>query len=237
MMDRRDALKTLGAGLVGTAALGSVPLASAAPAAAPAPFELPPLGYAFDALEPHLDAQTMELHHGKHHAAYVKNLNAAVQAEPSLAGRPIESLLTGLDAIPEKVRASVRNNGGGHYNHTLFWSTLTPGGSPLEGALLKAVERDFGSPDGLHERMGKAALSVFGSGWAWLVADKDGRLAIETTPNQDVPLAGGRRPLFGIDVWEHAYYLKFQNRRADYLTAIRNVIHWQAAGARYTAAA
>jgi len=238
-MNRREALKTLGVGLAGAAALRTIPNAAAAPpAATPAEaFILPALPFAFDALEPHLDAQTMELHHGKHHAAYVKNLNAAVSSEPSLAGRPLESLLSDLSSIPEKVRASVRNNGGGHFNHSRFWNTLTPGGSAAEGTFLKAVETDLGGMESLHERLTKAALSVFGSGWAWLSVDAQGKLRVESTPNQDTALAAGNRPLFGIDVWEHAYYLKFQNRRAEYLTAIRNVIHWQAVGALYARAA
>jgi Fe-Mn family superoxide dismutase len=234
-MDRRNALKTLGAGLAGAAALRAVPFATAAPD--PGVFTLPPLPFAFDALEPHLDAQTMELHHGKHHAAYVKNLNAALAAEPGHAKSGIEALLTNLDALPESIRTAVRNNGGGHFNHTLFWTTLTPGGSAAEGAFLKAVEQQFTSMDALYAALTKAALGVFGSGWAWLVTDPAGKLAIQSAPNQDAPLRAGIRPLFGIDVWEHAYYLKFQNRRADYLAAIRNVVHWQAVGLAYEARA
>jgi superoxide dismutase, Fe-Mn family len=213
--------------------------AAATEAAAPAPpFTLPPLPYPEDALEPFLDAETMRLHHGKHHATYVAKLNEAVSATPALAGLSLERMLGDLAAVPESVRTAVRNHGGGHANHSLFWTSLAPargaGAKALpEGAFAAAVTAQFASLTGLEEALTKSATGVFGSGWAWLVRGADGKLAIETSANQDTPLSAGRRPLLGIDVWEHAYYLKYQNRRADYLAALFKVVDWNAVAARF----
>ena len=243
MMNRRQALKTLA---LSAAALPASSLAwsqSGAPAPAPAaakppdaptgPFVLPPLGYAFDALEPHIDAQTMQIHHDKHHAAYVNNLNKAVAGQPELAKKSVEDLLRDLNAVPEAIRTAVRNQGGGHANHTLLWTSLKKGGaSSPSGALAEAVNKSFGSFATFQEKLTQAAASVFGSGWAWLTA-QGAQLAVETTPNQDSPISAGRTPLLGIDVWEHAYYLKYQNRRAEYLTAFLQVVDWDAVSARY----
>jgi Fe-Mn family superoxide dismutase len=191
------------------------------------PFKLPELAYPKDALEPHIDAQTMEIHHGKHHAAYVNNLNAALEKHPELHGWSLEDLLTKINQVPEDIRTAVRNNGGGHHNHTLFWDILTPGGSKEPtGKLAEAIQATFGSVDELKAKLTQAGASRFGSGWAWLVKDKDGKLHVYSTANQDSPLMEGHTPLLGIDVWEHAYYLKYQNRRPDYLAAIWNVINW-----------
>ena len=201
-------------------------------------FTLPALGYAFDALEPHIDAKTMEIHHGKHHAAYVNNLNAALKDQPGLREKSIEALLADLDAVPEAIRPAVRNNGGGHANHTLFWDILTPGGPATpSGALADGINSAFGSLDGLKTAMNEAGTKRFGSGWAWLIAD-GGKLVVASTPNQDTPLMGKSLagvsgvPLLGIDVWEHAYYLHYQNRRPDYLAAIWNVVNWDKVAAR-----
>jgi superoxide dismutase, Fe-Mn family len=199
-------------------------------------FELPPLPYANDALEPHIDARTMEIHHDKHHGTYVTNLNNALANSPDLQGKSIEDLIKNLSGVPENIRTAVRNNGGGHLNHSMFWKQLKPGGSPASGALLSAINSTFGSIDTFKEQFGKAGLGRFGSGWAWLVADKSGKLSITSTANQDNPITDGLTPLLGVDVWEHAYYLKYQNRRADYLAAIWNVINWDDVAARYTAA-
>jgi len=197
-------------------------------------FELPPLPYAYDALEPHIDEQTMRIHHDKHHAAYVTNLNAALEGQAALAGKTLDALLSDLGAIPEGIRTAVRNNGGGHYNHTLFWELMTPGGASAPGgALAKAIDGSFGSFATFKEQFQKAGMGRFGSGWAWLVEYAGGKLAIESTPNQDAPLMEGRHVLLGCDVWEHAYYLKYQNRRADYLSAWWNVVNWTVVGARF----
>ena len=188
--------------------------------------ELPPLDYPYEALEPHIDAQTMEIHHGKHHAAYVTNLNKALEG----AGVPeqsIEDLCRNISSVPEKIRTAVRNNGGGHANHSMFWKLMAPkgkGGSP-EGALLEAINSAFGSFDSFKEQFAKAGVGRFGSGWAWLV-NSGGKLSIESTPNQDSPMMDGKKAILGIDVWEHAYYLKYQNRRPDYITAWWNVVNW-----------
>ena len=211
-----------------------VPGGAAQAAPAKGPFTLPPLPYAFDALEPYIDAQTMQIHHDKHHQAYVDNLNAAIAKHPELASKSLEELLGALDAVPEDIRTAVRNHGGGHANHSLFWTSLKKGGSPLGGDLAKAAA-SIGDAAKLQEQLTAAGTKVFGSGWAWLSADKTGALVIESTPNQDSVLTSGHTPLLGIDVWEHAYYLKYQNKRADYLKAIFNVIDWEAVGARYTA--
>ncbi len=199
------------------------------------PFELPPLPYSFDALEPHIDARTMEIHHGKHHQAYVTNANAALEGTP-LADAPVEEVLRKLDTLPAEKQAPVRNNAGGHYNHTLFWEIMGPnGGGDPTGELLSAIERDFGSVDELRKQMNAAGVGRFGSGWSWLVVDGD-KLAVISTPNQDSPISAGKTPILGIDVWEHAYYLNYQNRRPDYLAAWWNVVNWDAVAAKYAAA-
>jgi Fe-Mn family superoxide dismutase len=195
---------------------------------------LPALPYAYDALEPHIDAQTMQIHHGKHHQAYVDNLNKALAGTDG-EGKTLEELLANISAYP----AAVRNNGGGHYNHTLFWSVLGPGGGAPSGDLAAAIDSAFGSLDGLKEKLNNAGATRFGSGWAWLIV-KDGKLEVTSTPNQDNPLMDVAEvkgtPIFGIDVWEHAYYLKYQNRRPDYLAAVWNVVNWQEVERRYKAA-
>jgi Fe-Mn family superoxide dismutase len=229
MITRREAL----AGIAAAAAATALPARAqeSAPATKPA-FELPSLPYAFDALEPHLDAETMRIHHGKHHAAYVAKLNAAVASAPELAGRSVEALVADLARLPESVRTAVRNHGGGHANHTLFWRSMKPGGGGAPaGELARAIAGEFGSQESFVARFGEAAAGIFGSGWAWLTAS-GGKLAIETTANQDSPLSAGRTPLVGLDVWEHAYYLKYQNRRAEYVAAWWNVVDWAAVGAR-----
>ena len=199
-------------------------------------FTLPQLPYAANALEPHIDARTMEIHHGKHHQAYVTNLNAALEKAPELQGKSIDELMAGLDAAPEAVRTAIRNNGGGHWNHTLFWQIMGPnaGGEP-GGALGDAIRSSFGDFAKFREQFKAAAVGRFGSGWAWLVRDGD-KLAITSSPNQDNPLMEGRRSgdvLLGLDVWEHAYYLKYQNRRPDYITAWWNVVNWREVSTRY----
>lgn len=213
---------------------------ASAPAEAPV-FELPPLPYAADALEPHLDAETMRLHHDKHHAVYVAKLNEAVAATPALAGKSVEALLQNLEAVPESVRAAVRNHGGGHANHSLFWSSLVAAATRPAllppGPFAAAVQVEFGALAGLEAALTRAASGVFGSGWAWLSAASGRRLQIETTANQDSPLSVGRTPLLGVDVWEHAYYLRYQNRRADYLAAFWNVVDWRVVAKRFADAA
>jgi superoxide dismutase, Fe-Mn family len=190
--------------------------------------ELPPLPYGFDALEPHIDAQTMQIHHGKHHQTYVNNLNAALKDHADLQNKSVEDLLGGLDALPEAIRTAVRNNGGGHANHTLFWEIMGPkaGGAP-KGAIADAIASTFSGFDKFKEEFTKAATTRFGSGWAWLV-DNGGKLEIYSTANQDSPVMEDKRPILGLDVWEHAYYLKYQNRRPDYITAWWNVVNWDA---------
>ena len=189
-------------------------------------FTLPALPYAADALEPHIDKQTMEIHHGKHHNAYVTNLNAALEKAPELQSKSIDDLLKDINAVPEAIRTAVRNNGGGHANHTMFWQIMGPGkGGAPTGAIAEVITSTFGGFDSFKEQMNKAGVGRFGSGWAWLV-DAGGKLAIESSANQDNPMMEGKRPIFGIDVWEHAYYLKYQNRRPDYLAAWWNVINW-----------
>lgn len=199
-------------------------------------FELPPLPYAKDALEPHIDAMTMEIHHDKHHAAYTTNLNNALANHADLQAKSIEALLADLNSIPEDIRTAVRNNGGGFANHNMFWEIIGPnaGGAP-SGALGDAINKAFGSFDAFKEQFAKAATTRFGSGWAWLVADANG-LNITSTPNQDTPLMEGKTPILGLDVWEHAYYLKYQNRRPEYIAAFWNVINWNAVADRYAAA-
>ena len=187
---------------------------------------LPPLPYAPDALEPHIDKQTMEIHHGKHHNAYVTNLNAALEKHPELQSKSAEDLIKGISSVPEDIRTAVRNNGGGHVNHSMFWQIMGPnaGGAPT-GAIADAINGSFGSFDAFKEQFAKAGVGRFGSGWAWVI-DQGGKLAIESTPNQDNPMMDGKKPVFGIDVWEHAYYLKYQNRRPDYIGAWWNVVNW-----------
>ena len=187
---------------------------------------LPPLPYDVNALEPHIDAKTMEIHHGKHHAAYVNNLNAALDKHPNLKDRSVEDLIKNLGSLPEDIRVAVRNNGGGHVNHTMFWQIMGPGGGGApSGKIADAINGAFGGFDAFKEQMNKAGVGRFGSGWAWLV-DSGGRLTIESSANQDNPMMEGKHPVMGIDVWEHAYYLKYQNRRPEYLTHIWNVINW-----------
>jgi Fe-Mn family superoxide dismutase len=190
-------------------------------------FTLLALPYAFDALEPHIDAKTMEIHHGKHHQAYVNNLNAAIEKAPELAGKSLDDLMRGIDSVPEAVRTAVRNNGGGHWNHSFFWKLMGPnaGGNP-SGDVGKAIDDAFGSFDKFKEQFAAAGAGRFGSGWAWLIND-GGKLSIASTPNQDNPLMEGKNAILGVDVWEHAYYLKYQNRRPDYISAWWNVVNWQ----------
>ncbi len=199
-------------------------------------FTLPPLPYAYTALEPHIDEQTMRIHHDKHHGGYVNNLNAALEGETQLASLSIEQLLGQLSKVPDAKRTAVRNNGGGHYNHTMFWEIMAPGGPAAPGGdLATAIAKSFGSFDAFKEQFTKACMGRFGSGWGWLTAVRGGALAIESTPNQDSPLMDGRIPIMGCDVWEHAYYLKYQNRRADYLGAWWQVVNWNAVGGRFAA--
>jgi Fe-Mn family superoxide dismutase len=200
------------------------------------PFTLPPLPYDYAALEPHIDEQTMRIHHDKHHAAYVNNVNTALDGHPDLAALSIDALISNLAAVPEAIRTAVRNNGGGHYNHTMYWEIMAPGGPPTpEGKLADAIAGTFGSVTAFKEQFTKAGMGRFGSGWAWLSRSADGKLSIESTPNQDCPLMEGRFPILGCDVWEHAYYLKYQNRRPDYLAAWWNVVNWSVVEARYLA--
>ena len=236
-----------------TAALAAAPLAligargaaaavaTQAPDTGKGPFTLPPLPYRFDALEPHIDARTMQIHHDKHHATYVKNLNDAAAKTPELAGKSAEELIRNLSSLPEAVRTMVRNNAGGHVNHTLFWSLMRPhGGGPPTGQIAAVLNRDFGGFDAFKTAFNEAGVKRFGSGWVWLVRQNEGgKLAIVTTPNQDNPLmpdvTGGGYPILGNDVWEHAYYLKYQNRRADYLKAWWNTINWNMVNQRLAA--
>ena len=203
-------------------------------------YALPKLSYAYDALEPHIDAQTMEIHHTKHHQTYINNLNAALEGTEH-AGRPVEELIAGVEQLPEKLRAPVRNNGGGHANHSLFWTVMSPqgGGAPI-GELAQAIDADLGGLDAFKEAFTKAALTRFGSGWAWLTVSKDGKLAVESSGNQDSPLmtgiGSGNTPILGLDVWEHAYYLKYQNRRPEYISAFYNVVDWNEVSRRFAAA-
>ncbi len=198
--------------------------------------QLPALPYAHNALEPHIDAQTMEIHHGRHHATYVNNLNAALEAHADLQGKTVEELISNLDALPESIRTAVRNNGGGHANHTLFWEIMSPnGGGAPTGELADAINAAFGSFDNFKAEFAKAATTRFGSGWAWLTAE-GGKVAISSTPNQDSPIMEGKTPILGLDVWEHAYYLNYQNKRPDYIGAFWNVVNWDEVSKRFTAA-
>ncbi|MGB0371563.1 MAG: superoxide dismutase [Opitutales bacterium] len=204
-------------------------------------YTLPELSYAYDALEPHFDAQTMEIHHSKHHAAYIAKANAALESEPELAAKSVEDLISDLSAVPEGIRGAIRNNGGGHANHSFFWTILGPngGGEPV-GALGEAITSTFGSFDAFKEKFAAAGVTRFGSGWAWLVKTADGSLAVTSTPNQDSPLMKGvadveGTPIIGLDVWEHAYYLKYQNKRPDFIAAFWDVVDWSKADAIYSA--
>ena len=197
-------------------------------------YSVPDLGYAFDALEPHIDARTMEIHHDKHHAAYVTNLNAALEGT-DLGDQPIEQLIANLDQVPEEKRTAVRNNGGGHANHTLFWEIMAPGGASAPSGALAAAVESFGGLDALKAAVNDAGVKRFGSGWAWVVGAR-GQLSVLSTPNQDSPVMDGQTPVLGVDVWEHAYYLNYQNRRPDYLAAWWNVVNWDAVGAKFDAA-
>lgn len=197
-------------------------------------FTLPELNYAYDALEPHIDTLTMETHHSKHHKAYVDNLNKALEGQAEWEGKCIEEILKSLDKLPEAIRGAVRNNGGGHYNHTMFWEIMAPSGErkPV-GELAKKIDETFGSFEKFQEEFKKAALTRFGSGWAWLVLEADGKLAVTSTPNQDNPISEGKKVVFGIDVWEHAYYLKYMNKRPDYVDAWWNVLDWKVIEEKY----
>lgn len=198
---------------------------------------LPALPYAYDALEPHIDAKTMEIHHSRHHQTYVTNLNAALAGLPELAALPLEALLARIDSLPAQVQGAVRNHGGGHANHSLFWQVMSPqGGGEPDGELAAAIERDLGGLEAFKQAFTQAALSRFGSGWAWLVVDGRGKLQVVSSANQDSPLMEGLTPILGLDVWEHAYYLKYQNKRPDYIAAFYNVIDWDEVARRYVAA-
>ncbi|MGD0259787.1 MAG: superoxide dismutase [Verrucomicrobiota bacterium] len=238
MMTRRQALKT--AGLAATACAigsalqnGTAPSAAAEANSASGPFTLPPLPYPFDALEPNIDARTMEIHHNLHHAGYVANLNKAVAEFPELGKKSVADLLKDLNSVPEKIRTAVRNQGGGHHNHSLFWQMMSrSGGGEPQGELAQAIEKAFGGFAAFKSKFSEAAAKVFGSGWAWL-AWAEGDLRIETTPNQDSLLSQGGHPLLGLDVWEHAYYLKYQNRRPEYIGAFWKVVSWDFVADRY----
>jgi len=241
-MNRRMAIKQMSglasAVLVSAAGAASAKAsgyqAAAAPSPAPTgPFTLPALPYAYDALEPYFDAETMHLHHDKHHQAYVDKLNTAVVGHPDVAGKPVEELVAHLDAVPEAIRKAVRNQGGGHANHSFWWGTLGKGGAAPTGELAKAIDAKFGSFSGFQEKLTAEAVGVFGSGWAWLVLSPAGSLEIESTPNQDSPLALGHKPVLGIDVWEHAYYLKYKNKRPDYVKAFFSAVNWDAVSAKF----
>jgi Fe-Mn family superoxide dismutase len=224
---RRDMLRTVG---LGVATLTAAPIFSVrAQDKAAAGHKLAPLPYGYDALEPHLDARTMEIHHGRHHQTYVTNLNKALEGRLDLLSQPVEDLLKNLNDIPEAIRTAVRNNGGGHANHTLYWSCMKPGGGgEPSGALAQVISKKFGNFAAFKTLFSDAAMKRFGSGWAWLARDKAGELQVLSTPNQESPLSGGLTPLLTLDVWEHAYYLKYQNKRADYVAAWWNVVNWDA---------
>jgi superoxide dismutase, Fe-Mn family len=199
-------------------------------------YTLPPLSYPYNALEPHIDARTMEIHHTKHHQAYINNVNNAIKGKPELENKSVEDLISNLNVVPEDIRNVVRNNGGGHANHTLFWTVIGPkaGGNP-SGKVASAIDQSFGSFDAFKEKFAQAATTRFGSGWAWLCFGKDGKLEVSSTANQDSPIMEGKTPLLGIDVWEHAYYLHYQNRRPDYIAAFWNVVNWQEVEKRFNA--
>ena len=197
-------------------------------------YSLPGLPYSSDALEPHIDARTMEIHHGKHHNAYVTNVNKALEGHDDLASKSIEDLVAGLDSVPEGIRNAVRNNGGGHANHSLFWQVMSKdGGGAPSGELASAIDAAFGGFEAFQQKFAAAGMTRFGSGWAWLALDQAGKLVVESTPNQDNPLTAGRTPILGLDVWEHAYYLNYQNRRPDYIAAWWNVVNWDEVARRF----
>ncbi len=235
MMTRRVALQktALAAGALSAATLPARMQAQGAAAAPAGPFKLPPLAYAFDALEPHIDARTMEIHHDRHHQAYVTNLNKAIAGQAAWESKGPEAIIRQIDEVPENIRTAVRNNGGGHYNHSLFWQMMKKnGGGQPKGDLARAVDKAFGGFDKFKGEFSDAAMKVFGSGWAWLIVDEK-QLKVVSTPNQDTPLMKGHQPLLGIDVWEHAYYLKYQNKRVDYVAAFFNVVNWDFVADRY----
>lgn len=239
-MNRREALKVLGAGAAALAGLGSLPRSYAQSAAASSSarlgWDLPPLAFAHGALEPHFDARTMEIHHTKHHQAYIINAVKLLEPHPALFARGPEALVRDLASVPESIRNGVRNNAGGHVNHAFFWTLLSPsGGGEPTGALAGAIRDGFGSMEKFQQQFADAAMKRFGSGWAWLSV-KDGKLLVHSTANQDSPLMENMTPVIGLDVWEHAYYLHYQNRRADYVKAFWNVLNWTQADANYTAA-
>ena len=234
MMTRRTALQTAAVAATTLAVTAKLSPLLAQPAAPAGPFKLPPLPYAFDALEPHIDAKTMEIHHDKHHQTYITNLNKAVADQPELAKKSVEELVRGLALVPESIRKAVQNHGGGHANHSLFWQSMKKnGGGQPKGELAQAIDKSFGSFDKFKEKFTDAATKQFGSGWAWLNLDAGKKLVIESSANQDSPLAAGKTPLLGLDVWEHAYYLKYQNKRPDYIAAFYNVINWDFVAERY----
>ena len=244
VVTRRDAIKTLGAGValislgaIAVDALGAeTPAAASSPDELTQPFSLPPLGYAYGALEPHIDARTMEIHYTKHHQAYVTNANKALADHPALQARSASQLLKDLNAVPEAIRMAVRNNVGGHLNHSFFWQVIAPGGAgEPDTRTAAAIAKDFGSVDAFKTQFADAAMKRFGSGWAWLSV-RDGGLKIHSTANQDSPVSEGATPVLGLDVWEHAYYLNYQNRRADYVAAFWKVVNWQRVGANLQAA-
>ncbi len=233
-LTRRELLSTVGGAALAAVAVprsGTVVHAQAASG----PYTLPALPYPAAALEPHIDAQTMTIHHERHHQAYITGLNTALAGAPAVAGKPLEELLRNLAAVPENIRTPVRNHGGGHFNHVQFWTLMAPGGGGAPtGAAAAAITGAFGSVETFRQQFNQAAGARFGSGWAWL-SDENGKLVVHSTANQDTPLAEGRRPIFGLDVWEHAYYLKYQNRRADYVAAFWNVINWTEVNRRLSA--
>jgi len=242
-MNRRTAIKQM-SGLAGAALLTTTSVkastsldgAQAAPTPVPAaagPFSLPPLPYAYDALEPYFDTETMHLHHDKHHQSYVDKLNAAVAGHPELASRTVFDLVANLDAMPMNLLTAIRNQGGGHANHSFWWETLGKGSAAPTGELAKAIDTKFGSFSGFQEKLTAAATGVFGSGWAWLVVLPGGTLDITTTANQDSPLTVGHKPVVGIDVWEHSYYLKYKNKRPDYVKAYFSVVNWDSVSAKF----
>jgi Fe-Mn family superoxide dismutase len=232
-LSRRSLFIAASATILARASAPAEALAQPSAQAPTYPYALPPLPYATTAHEPYIDAQTMEIHHDRHHAAYVTNLNAALKDYPQVAALPLPTILAQLDQVPEAIRAAVRNNGGGHANHTMFWQLMGGKGGEPEGTLAAAIGRDFGSFAAMKEQFDKAGVGRFGSGWAMVLVDRAGRLSLTTTANQDSPLLDGKRALFGNDVWEHAYYLKYQNRRANYLAAWWNVVDWSKIDQRY----
>jgi Fe-Mn family superoxide dismutase len=238
-MSRRDALKILGAG-VAVAGLGLGKAVAAPDATGPATaklgWDLPKLGYAYDALEPHIDARTMEIHHTKHHQAYITNAKKLLEGHADLLARGPEALVRDLASVPEAIRTGIRNNAGGHVNHSFFWPLLAPGGAAASSPLTDAIVKDFGTMDDFKKAFADVALKRFGSGWAWLSVKPDGKLIIHSTANQDSPLSDGLTPVLGLDVWEHAYYLHYQNRRADYIAAFWGVVNWAQVQANYAAA-